>query len=167
MPRELDDWGPTPEERNQHKLDPDFRIVFILRDVEELSIEETAKLLGLSITATKSRLLRARLKLRQRLNRYFREGEIELQARHPRIIELYRRRPRPRLETGTRTSFRAMRRLHHDCRSDSQDDSDFLWFGARRLTFRCLGPDFTLRYTRNVQETRCRPFQLSRNFLLA
>jgi len=86
MPRELDDWGPTPEERYQHvemqeilseaidKLEPDFRIVFILRDVEELSTEEAAKLLGLSITATKSRLLRARLKLRQRLNRYFREG---------------------------------------------------------------------------------------------
>ena len=86
MPRELDDWGPTPEERYQQaemqeilseaidKLEPDFRVVFILRDVEELSTEETAKLLGLTITATKSRLLRARLKLRQRLNRYFREG---------------------------------------------------------------------------------------------
>jgi RNA polymerase sigma-70 factor, ECF subfamily len=86
MPRELDDWGPTPEERYQQvemqeilseaidKLEPDFRIVFILRDVEELSAEETAKLLDLTITATKSRLLRARLKLRQRLNRYFREG---------------------------------------------------------------------------------------------
>jgi len=86
MPRELDDWGPTPEERYQQvemqeilseaidKLEPDFRIVFILRDVEELSTEETAKLLDLSITATKSRLLRARLKLRQRLNRHFREG---------------------------------------------------------------------------------------------
>ena len=86
MPRELDDWGPTPEERYQQvqmqeilseaidKLEPDFRSVFVLRDVEELSTEETAKLLGLSITATKSRLLRARLKLRQRLNRYFREG---------------------------------------------------------------------------------------------
>jgi RNA polymerase sigma-70 factor (ECF subfamily) len=86
MPRELDDWGPTPEERYQQvemrqilseaidRLEPDFRIVFILRDVEELPTEETAKLLGLSITATKSRLLRARLKLRQRLNRYFREG---------------------------------------------------------------------------------------------
>jgi RNA polymerase sigma-70 factor (ECF subfamily) len=86
LPRELDDWGPTPEERYQQvemqeilsdaidKLEPDFRIVFILRDVEEMSTEETAKLLGLSISATKSRLLRARLKLRQRLNRYFRES---------------------------------------------------------------------------------------------
>ena len=88
MPRELDDWGPTPEERYQQvqmqeilseaidKLEPDFRVVFVLRDVEELSTEETAKLLGLSIAATKSRLLRARLKLRQRLNGYFREGGL-------------------------------------------------------------------------------------------
>jgi RNA polymerase sigma-70 factor, ECF subfamily len=86
LPRELDDWGPSPEQRYAQtemqeilaeaieKLEPDFRIVFVLRDVEELSTEETAALLGLSITATKSRLLRARLKLRQKLNRFFREG---------------------------------------------------------------------------------------------
>jgi RNA polymerase sigma-70 factor (ECF subfamily) len=86
MPRELEDWGPSPEQRfaqtEMHeilsdvidKLEPDFRIVFVLRDVEELSTEETAKTLGISIPAVKSRLLRARLKLRQRLNRYFRQG---------------------------------------------------------------------------------------------
>lgn len=86
MPRELDDWGPNPEQcyaQNEVKeilaeaietLEPNFRFVFVLRDVEELSTEETAKLLGLSITATKSRLLRARLKLRQQLDRYFRQG---------------------------------------------------------------------------------------------
>jgi RNA polymerase sigma-70 factor, ECF subfamily len=86
LPRELDDWGPSPEQRFAQtemqeiiseaieKLEPDFKIVFVLRDVEELSTEETAALLGLTITATKSRLLRARLKLRQKLNRYFREG---------------------------------------------------------------------------------------------
>lgn len=86
MPRELDDWGPNPEQCCQRselqkilddaieRLEPDFRIVFVLRDVEELSTEEAAKLLGLSVTATKSRLLRARLKLRQRLNRFFGQG---------------------------------------------------------------------------------------------
>jgi RNA polymerase sigma-70 factor, ECF subfamily len=86
MPRELDDWGLNPEECCQQaelqkiladaieNLESDFRIVFILRDVEELSTEETAKLLDLSISATKSRLLRARLKLRHRLNRFFRQG---------------------------------------------------------------------------------------------
>ena len=86
MPREVEDWGPTPEERYEQTelsqilssvigtLDPPFRIVFQLRDIEELSTEETAEALGLSIPAVKSRLLRARLKLRQKLNRYFRRG---------------------------------------------------------------------------------------------
>ena len=86
MPRELDDWGPSPEQRYAQeemrrileeaveKLEPDFRVVFVLRDMEELSTEDTANLLGLSVPAVKSRLLRARLKLRQRLNRYFRPG---------------------------------------------------------------------------------------------
>lgn len=83
MPREIADWGPSPEQRfarvqmNEilteavEKLDPEHRIVFVLRDIEELSTEDTAKLLGLSIPAVKSRLLRARLRLRQRLNRFF------------------------------------------------------------------------------------------------
>ncbi len=86
MPRELQDWGPSPEQRfaqtEMHeilsevidKLEPDFRVVFVLRDVEELSTEETAKTLGISVSAVKSRLLRARLKLRQKLHRYFRQG---------------------------------------------------------------------------------------------
>jgi RNA polymerase sigma-70 factor (ECF subfamily) len=86
MPRELEDWGPSPEQRfaqtEMHeilsevidKLEPDFRVVFVLRDVEELSTEETAKTLGISVPAVKSRLLRARLKLRQKLDRYFRQG---------------------------------------------------------------------------------------------
>ena len=88
MPRELDDWGPSPEQRYAQdevreilnsaveKLEPDFRVVFVLRDMEELSTEQTASVLGLSIPAVKSRLLRARLKLRQKLNRYFRPGDL-------------------------------------------------------------------------------------------
>ena len=48
-----------------------FRVVFALRDVEGLSTEETAETLGLSVPAVKSRLLRARLQLRERLSRYF------------------------------------------------------------------------------------------------
>lgn len=86
MPREIEDWGPSPEQHFAQsemqeilsnvidELEPDFRTVFVLRDVEELSTEETAKLLGISISAVKSRLLRARLKLRHKLNRYFRRG---------------------------------------------------------------------------------------------
>jgi len=83
MPREIEDWGPSPEQKYAQtelaailssvieKLEEEYRIVFVLRDIEELSTEETAQLLGLSIPAVKSRLLRARLKLREKLNRYF------------------------------------------------------------------------------------------------
>jgi RNA polymerase sigma-70 factor (ECF subfamily) len=53
-------------------LPPGFRTVFTLRDIENLSTEETAEALGLSVPAVKSRLLRARLQLRERLSRYFR-----------------------------------------------------------------------------------------------
>jgi len=49
--------------------------VFVLRDVEGLSTEETAEALELSIPAVKSRLLRARLQLRERLNKYFQRRE--------------------------------------------------------------------------------------------
>ena len=53
-------------------LPPGFRTVFALRDIDGLSTEETAQALGLSVPAVKSRLLRARLQLRERLSRYFR-----------------------------------------------------------------------------------------------
>jgi RNA polymerase sigma-70 factor (ECF subfamily) len=87
IPREIEDWGPSPEDRYKQTeisdilsstiadLDPPFRIVFQLRDIEELSTEETAEALGLSVPAVKSRLLRARLKLRQKLDKYFRRSE--------------------------------------------------------------------------------------------
>ena len=84
VPRDLADWAPDPEQnygqaelagilrKTIQVLPPWFRIVFVLRDVEGLSTEETAETLGLSIPAVKSRLLRARLQLRERLSRYFR-----------------------------------------------------------------------------------------------
>src|SRR5881394_2465668 len=83
LPREVADWSPNPEQQyNQEELreilsktiqglPPGFRTVFVLRDVEGLSTEETADALDLSIPAVKSRLLRARLQLRERLSRYF------------------------------------------------------------------------------------------------
>ena len=89
LPREIEDWGPTPEEQYAQNelaellsgaianLHPSLRVVFQLRDVENLSTEETANLLGLSVPAVKSRLLRARLDLRERLNPFLRKG-----ARH-------------------------------------------------------------------------------------
>ena len=83
MPRDVEDWGPSPEARFAQtemgaildsviaKLEPIYRAVFILRDVGEVSTEETARILNISIPAVKSRLLRARLKLRELLNPYF------------------------------------------------------------------------------------------------
>ncbi len=83
VPQEIADWGPTPEQRYTttelreiltdalSRLNPALRIVFQLRDVEELSTDETARALGISRAAVKSRLLRARLWLRERLNRFF------------------------------------------------------------------------------------------------
>ncbi|MGA2903021.1 MAG: sigma-70 family RNA polymerase sigma factor [Candidatus Korobacteraceae bacterium] len=83
MPREVADWSPNPEQlytqgelkeilgKTIQGLPPSFRTVFVLRDVEGLSTEETADALDLSIPAVKSRLLRARLQLRERLSKYF------------------------------------------------------------------------------------------------
>jgi RNA polymerase sigma-70 factor (ECF subfamily) len=84
LPRDFADWSPNPEQQYKQSelreilqktiqgLPPGFRTVFTLRDVEGLSTEETAEALNLSIPAVKSRLLRARLQLRERLSRYFR-----------------------------------------------------------------------------------------------
>src|SRR6266852_4962582 len=86
IPQQIQDWGPSPEQRYAQtemrdilrgaidELQPDFRVVFVLRDVEGLSTEETAEAVGISEAAVKSRLLRARLKLRQKLDRYFRQS---------------------------------------------------------------------------------------------
>ena len=83
MPREVADWSPNPEQlygqselsdilkKTIQGLPPSFRTVFVLRDVEGMSTEETAEMLDLSIPAVKSRLLRARLQLRERLAKYF------------------------------------------------------------------------------------------------
>ncbi len=83
VPRDFADWAPNPEQNyNQSELSDilkktiqglpqGFRVVFVLRDVDGLSTEETAEALGLSVPAVKSRLLRARLQLRERLSRYF------------------------------------------------------------------------------------------------
>ena len=50
-------------------------MAFVLSDVEGLSTEETAKILGLTVPAVKSRLHRARLYLREQLSRYLQEGK--------------------------------------------------------------------------------------------
>jgi RNA polymerase sigma-70 factor, ECF subfamily len=78
-PEYIADWRQSPEQLvPQHeiqrlleealaKLDEKHRVVFLLRDVEGLSVKETAEALGLSEANTKVRLLRARLQLREQL----------------------------------------------------------------------------------------------------
>jgi RNA polymerase sigma-70 factor (ECF subfamily) len=86
--REIAAWDENPEQQYSREeineilssaidgLAPIYRAVFVLRDVDELSTEETAEALDLSIPAVKSRLLRARLQLRDKLTRYFkRKGD--------------------------------------------------------------------------------------------
>jgi RNA polymerase sigma-70 factor (ECF subfamily) len=92
VPRDLADWAPDPEqnytqaemgrilEKTIKGLPTGFRVVFELRDVQGLSTEDTAEALGLSVPAVKSRLLRARLQLRERLSRYFRRGKSRRQS---------------------------------------------------------------------------------------
>jgi RNA polymerase sigma-70 factor, ECF subfamily len=50
-----------------------YRVVFFLRDMEDQSTEQTAEVLGLTETAVKVRLHRARLALREKLSEYFDE----------------------------------------------------------------------------------------------
>ena len=86
--REIAVWEDNPEQQYSREelqtilneavdsLKPDFRTVFVLRDIEELSTEETAETMGISVPAVKSRLLRARLALREKLTRQFkRKGD--------------------------------------------------------------------------------------------
>jgi RNA polymerase sigma-70 factor (ECF subfamily) len=82
-PVQLTDWPSLPEEELlsaearttlDHAIEhlPEkLRIVFVLRDIEDLSIQETSQVLGLSETAVKTRLLRARLRLREELSSYY------------------------------------------------------------------------------------------------
>lgn len=88
--RELADWCCLPEEefmttetKNQLKeaikeLSPALRTVFILRDLHHLTTRETAQVLDISESAVKTRLLRARLQLRDSLSTYFSERMKEI-----------------------------------------------------------------------------------------
>ncbi|MGH9486301.1 MAG: sigma-70 family RNA polymerase sigma factor [Terriglobales bacterium] len=79
LPREVTEWRENPEqqlgraetEKLLHQalqgLPSGYREVVVLRDVQLLSTQETAELMGLSIANVKTRLLRARLQLRERL----------------------------------------------------------------------------------------------------
>ncbi len=93
IPRQFFDFCCLPEDdlmrdeareemaRAVEELSPTLKSVFILRDIEGLSTQETAEALDLSISAVKSRLMRARLKLRERLSVYFSQGPVITESR--------------------------------------------------------------------------------------
>jgi len=62
------------------RLPEKLQVVFLLRDIEGLSIRETSEALDLTETAVKTRLLRARLNLREQLSTYYGERLKEEQA---------------------------------------------------------------------------------------
>jgi RNA polymerase sigma-70 factor (ECF subfamily) len=82
-PTQFTDWCCLPEDellsmeskefldRAIQKLPEKLRVVFLLRDIEGLSIRETSESLGITETAVKTRLLRARLNLREQLSVYY------------------------------------------------------------------------------------------------
>lgn len=85
LPEVFVDWSAMPEDELLSgegkkaldaavgKLPESLRMVFVLRDVEGLSIRDTAEILNLTETNVKTRLLRARMFLREKLSTYFRE----------------------------------------------------------------------------------------------
>jgi RNA polymerase sigma-70 factor, ECF subfamily len=87
LPIDVEDWAPNPEQLYRatqfreilraalQKLGPGLRVVFVLRDIEGFSLQETAEALGLSVIAVKARSFRARLQLRERLSKYFHKAE--------------------------------------------------------------------------------------------
>ncbi len=85
VPRQLFDWCCLPESdllseeasaemrAAVDELPDSLRTVVVLRDIEGFSTRETARILGISESAVKSRLMRARMALRERLSGYFAE----------------------------------------------------------------------------------------------
>ncbi|HEY3344838.1 MAG TPA: sigma-70 family RNA polymerase sigma factor [Anaerolineaceae bacterium] len=88
-PLQITDWCCLPEnellsaegrsflDQAIDRLPETLRVVFVLRDIQGLSIKETAESLDLSETAVKTRLLRARLNLRDQLSNYYGERLVE------------------------------------------------------------------------------------------
>jgi RNA polymerase sigma-70 factor (ECF subfamily) len=93
LPREVADWTPNPEElyraselrdilvKALEGLRPALRTVFVLRDIEGLSIDQTAEVLDLVPAAVKARLWRARLQLRGLLSEHFSKHQEPALAR--------------------------------------------------------------------------------------
>jgi RNA polymerase sigma-70 factor (ECF subfamily) len=94
LPIEIADWAPNPEQlylsselrdilaSTLEDLCPISRTVFVLRDIEGLSIDQTAAAMNLSSSAVKARLWRVRLQLRERLNKYFNKYQRQAISTH-------------------------------------------------------------------------------------
>ncbi len=93
-PEYIAQWRETPDDlveraelrglldRAIAELDDKYRVVFVLRDIEGMSTEETAEALGLSQSNVKVRLLRARLQLRERLTRELGDASTRVRPDH-------------------------------------------------------------------------------------
>jgi RNA polymerase sigma-70 factor (ECF subfamily) len=83
LPIDVIDWTPNPEQlywaselqailtSALEGVRPILQRVFVLRDIEGLTVEQTAEVLNLSHAAVKARLWRVRMQLRERLNKFF------------------------------------------------------------------------------------------------
>jgi RNA polymerase sigma-70 factor (ECF subfamily) len=108
LPMEVIDWAPNPEQlywaselrdiliSALKELPTTLRTVFVLRDIEGLSTDQTAEVLNLSHSAVKARLWRVRLQLRERLTKYFgkqpesaRTQSVSINRRTRRILGLF------------------------------------------------------------------------------
>jgi RNA polymerase sigma-70 factor, ECF subfamily len=95
-PKEIVVWEEDPEKLYSQKeraiilekaiasLPVIYRTVFLLKDVENLPVDTIARTLGISLAAAKSRLIRARLELREQLSKHFKKkGAVVYSADHP------------------------------------------------------------------------------------
>lgn len=101
LPLEVADWSPNPEQlysrselqeilrKALQELLPTLRVVFVLRDIEGLSTQETTVLLGIHPSAVKARLYRARLQLREKLSKHFSKA-VGRRAKHSLIHREHR-----------------------------------------------------------------------------
>jgi RNA polymerase sigma-70 factor (ECF subfamily) len=123
LPMEVADWSPNPEQlywgselrdilvNSLNGLRPILRTVFVLRDIEGLSTVQTGQVLDLSQTAVKARLWRARLQLRECLNKYF--GK-QTTCGCPKSVPLDKRRARiPGTPIETQTPSTSQARSTH------------------------------------------------------
>ena len=88
LPIDLSDWRPNPEEQYKRselrklrtrillELQPALRVVFIMRDIEGFSLQETAEAVAMTVAAVKTCCLRARLEIREGLNLHVKEPAV-------------------------------------------------------------------------------------------